>query len=146
MSRTFALIDNGDVVNTIVASEWPGGIDVTNTSPRPGIGWTYDGSAFSPPGDSGTTTTRMTHFKFLSRFTKAQRLEIRRRTNEGHPQYDDTLDDALFLFNSAQNVDVALEMTQQLVGYMAMTGLIDAGDMSTLLAPIAVTEEGAVLD
>ena len=49
MGRAFALIDNGIVSNVILADTWPGGIDVTNVTPRPGPGWTYDGSTFTAP-------------------------------------------------------------------------------------------------
>lgn len=44
-----AIVENGIVTNVILADSWPGGIDVTNTVPRPGPGWLYDGSTFSPP-------------------------------------------------------------------------------------------------
>jgi len=39
-----ALIENGIVENIIVTDDhgWPGGIDITEIQPRPGIGWHYD--------------------------------------------------------------------------------------------------------
>lgn len=49
MARTFALVENGIVTNVIRAEAWPGGIDVTDLSPRPGPGWLYDGATFTPP-------------------------------------------------------------------------------------------------
>lgn len=58
-----ALVNDGVVTSVIVATMdviqvldsmgvWPAGqveIDVTATDPTPGIGWTYDGSTFTPP-------------------------------------------------------------------------------------------------
>lgn len=49
MARTFALVENGIVTNVIRAEAWPGGIDVTDLTPRPGPGWLYDGTTFTPP-------------------------------------------------------------------------------------------------
>lgn len=49
METYFALIENGVVNNTIVADEWPGGVNITDLKPRPGIGWSYDGTTFTPP-------------------------------------------------------------------------------------------------
>lgn len=150
-NKVVALLSEGKVYNVVVAepgATFDDGIDITGLVPQPGIGWDFDGETWTPPEDAPPapppTTTRMTHFKFLSRFTPQQRLEIRRRTNESHPSYDETLDDAIFLFNSARDIDVSLEMTQNLVGYMAMIGLVPPGDVPTLLAPIGVDEDGAL--
>ena len=65
MSRIIALIENSTVVNVIVADSWPGGIDVTDLSPGPGPGWTYDGQNFIAPSpavlplDYGTNITKL---------------------------------------------------------------------------------------
>lgn len=137
--KRFALIESGIVTNVIVADAWPGGIDVTNLTPRPSPGWTYDGVTFvAPPVVTPpvATTSYMSHFGFLSRFTPQQRLAIRERTNAASPNYDPALDDAMFLFNQAETINVDLQTTKQLVGYLAQTGLIDAADVPRLLAPI----------
>ena len=97
MSRIIALIENGTVVNTIVADSWPEGVDITDITPRPGPGWTYDGETFAPPAPVEpviATTPRMTHFGFLSRLTPAERTAVRTATAA-----DPVLDDAMFLFN-----------------------------------------------
>jgi len=146
MSRTLAIIEGGIVANVILADEWPGAVDVTDLDPRPGPGWTYDGEAFAPPAPVDpviATTPRMTHFGFLSRLTPQARLAIRDRTDKTSANYDPILDDAMFLFNSAEQIDVSLALTQQLVGYMAQTGLIAAGDVPGLLAEIEVTSPHA---
>ena len=150
MSRIIAIIENGTVVNAIVADSWPDGIDITDITPRPGIGWSYDGQAFTappapPPPEPQPvqTTPYMSHFGFLSRLTPQQRLSIRERTDKTSPLYDPILDDAMFLFNSAERIDVTLTTTQNLVGYMAQQGLIDASDIPSLLAEIEVTSPHA---
>ena len=97
MSRAFATIGGGRVANVILADEWPGAIDVTDLTPRPGPGWTYDGEAFAPPAPVApviATTPRITHFGFLSRLTPQERTAVRAAT-AGDP----ILDDAMFLFN-----------------------------------------------
>lgn len=49
MSRVFAIVQDGAVVNAIVAESWPEGIDVTDVDPRPAPGWTYDGTTWARP-------------------------------------------------------------------------------------------------
>lgn len=52
MTRRYACIDNGIVDNIAVADQamYANWVDVTDTVPPPGIGWTYDGVVFRPPG------------------------------------------------------------------------------------------------
>jgi len=60
MNQIWAWIENGEVVNTVYASDsdvkdpkylW---INITNMNPQPGIGWKYDGANFiAPPGFFG---------------------------------------------------------------------------------------------
>lgn len=140
MSRTLAVVEAGVVTNVILADSWPGTIDVTDLVPQPGPGWTHDGQAFAPPAPQApapaTATPRMSQFGFLSRMTPQQRLGIRERTDKASANYDPILDDAMFLFGQAEQIDVSLPLTQQLVGYMAQIGLVAAGDIPALLAPI----------
>ena len=146
-----AIVENGVVVNVIVAPEdWPEGVNITALDPKPAIGWVYENGAFvapplvTPPGPQPVATTPyMSHFGFLSRLTPQARLAIRDRTDKTSANYDPILDDAMFLFNSAEQIDVSLALTQQLVGYMAQTGLIAAGDVPGLLAEIEVTSPHA---
>lgn len=69
MSRAFATIEGGKVANVILADEWPGAIDVTDLTPRPGPGWAYDGSVFSPPAPAPAPSlgTRITRLAFRQR-------------------------------------------------------------------------------
>lgn len=56
MEGIYALTDDGQVVNTIVYDPdnadgltLPDAVEITSMEPRPGIGWSYDGSRFSEP-------------------------------------------------------------------------------------------------
>ena len=148
-----AIVENSKVVNVIVAPEdWPEGVNITALDPKPAIGWGYENGAFvapplvtppEPEPPAPTTTPYMSHFGFLLRFSPAQRLAIRDRCDKASPNYDPTLDDAMFLFNSAERIDVTLPLTQQLVGYMAMTGLITEAEIPSRLAPIESTSPHA---
>lgn len=133
--HTYALIENGIVTNVVVAPEgWPNGVNVTTLTPRPSIGWTFDGETFAPPEEAPAepaTTPYMTHFGFLARLSPQERTAIRRATAN-----DPILDDAMFLFNSAERIDVTLAETQQLVGYLALQGYIKPERVPELLAPI----------
>jgi len=144
MSALFALIADGRVSNVIVADAWPDGVDLAGITPQPGIGWSYDGKTFTAPQPEPVTTAPfMSHFGFLNRFTPQQRLAIRALTDKTSQPYDPILDDAMFLFNSAERIDVGLLMTQQLVGYMASIGLVPPAQIPALLAPILLTDVSA---
>lgn len=67
--RIFAIIESGVVTNVIRAESWPGGIDVTNTAPRPGPGWTYDGMSFAPPPVAPVEVTAIERSALLARMT-----------------------------------------------------------------------------
>ena len=85
----------------------------------------------NPQVATPATTPYMTHFGFLARLSPQERTAIRRATAN-----DPILDDAMFLFNSAERIDVTLAETQQLVGYLALQGHIKPERVPALLAPI----------
>jgi hypothetical protein len=140
----YAIIENGKVANVIDAPEgWPAGINVSTLSPVPGIGWSYENGLFAAPEAESTqpaptTTPYMSHFGFLSRLTQPERTAIRNATAT-----DPVLDDAMFLFDSAERIDVTLVETQQLVGYLALVELISPERIPQLLAPIDITSPHA---
>lgn len=143
--RTLALLHGTFVANVILgrAEDYPDAIDITDLSPRPAPGWSYVDGEFTPPAENAppppATSPRMTHLYFLSRFTPAERLAVREAA-----QADPVLDDAMFLFNAARDIDVTLPMTQQLVGYMAQQGLIAPGRVPELLAEAPLGENGVL--
>ena len=96
-----------------------------------------------PPAVPPSTTPFLSHFGFLERLTPTQRLTIRARSTPGNANYDPTLDDAMFLFNQAETINVDLQTTKQLVGYLATTGLTQASDVDRLLASIDSTSPHA---
>ena len=78
----YAVIENGVVTNVIKASNWPGGVDITGMSPRPNIGWTYDGTDFAPPASSTEEVDGpgpfLSNYAFDMRFTLPERIAIKR--------------------------------------------------------------------
>jgi hypothetical protein len=142
MTRAMAIVDSGVVVNLIVADAWPGGIDVTDLTPRPGPGWTYDGQVFAPPSPVEpvtATTPRMTHYGFLARLTLPEHVAI----EEAMPA-NPILRVAKQRFDAADHVDVSLVETQQFVGLLGHLGLVAPTRVSGLLAEIEVTSRHAV--
>ena len=80
METVFAIIESGVVANVIVADEWPDGINITDIKPRPGIGWSYDGEAFTPPpmpDPEPVLPQPLTKLEFLRRFTAEERIAAR---------------------------------------------------------------------
>lgn len=96
-----AIIENGVVANVIVADEWPNGIDVTDLTPRPGIGWLYDGQAFTPPAAEPEPEPDanpdgpgpfLSNYAFDMRYTLPERIAIKRLADQRNPDgsYTDT--------------------------------------------------------
>lgn len=142
MSRHLALIENGVVANVVLADAWPGGIDVTDITPRPGPGWLYDGETFTRPEPVEPvvqTTHLMTHYAFLRRLTLEEHVAI-----ELAMPGDPLLRVAKQRFDAAREVNVSNAETQQLVGYLAQQQIIAPERVAALLAPIDITDEGAV--
>lgn len=144
MSRALAIIENGVVANVILADSWPGGIDVTDMTPRPGPGWTFDGQSFAPPTaqpDPGSQTTPlMTQEAFTSRmdfFDEFVPINSARKT-------DPEVDAAFVRFYGAMNVDVRLTLVSNLLGLLVYKGLLAPERIAPLLEPIALSAPGAI--
>lgn len=103
METIFATIENGVVANVIVADEWPDGINVTDLTPRPGIGWLYDGQDFTPPAaepdpDPEPPTSPdgpgpfLSNYAFDMRYALPERIAIKRLADQRNPDgsYTDT--------------------------------------------------------
>lgn len=113
-------------------------MDISN-SPEVQIGWKFDPGTNSFSSPAPATSTMMTHLYFLSRLTREERIAIRAAA-----QADPVLDDAMMLFERAREVNVGLPMTQQLVGYLAMTGLLQPERVPELLAPAPTSDDGVL--
>lgn len=135
---TFAIIDSGVVVNTIVADGWGGGIDITELSPRPGIGWLYDGQAFAPPPPR--TTTRMTHLGFLKRMSAEEWGRL-----DGLLASSVEARFAKAQFDMARDVDVSLPEVQTFAYTLRAVGvLLEDQRVADLLSPLPIDSEHAL--
>ena len=92
MTHIYALIDDGLVVNVITVEDtWPEGVDITGLDPQPGIGWGYDGDAFTPPppelpepqppvdNSPDGNGPFLSNYAFDMRFTLPERIAIKQR-------------------------------------------------------------------
>lgn len=159
--RRFALIEDGHVANIIVADDWPDGIEITQLTPQPAIGWQYRDGQFiasidvPSPGDGGGTPDnpeppappaaerRITRLAFLSRFTQAERvaLEIAGADNPSadmqQRQQAATIRDMMKMVNAASFIDLARADTRAGVEQLETAQLLAAGRATEILdAPI----------
>jgi len=157
MSRAFALIENGTVHNVILADAWPDGIDVTDTSPRPGPGWTYSGTTFAPPAyvpPVDTFPRYITRLAFDQRFTQTERITIdlagdrpTRNATETDAQFQARqfqaggLRDMRMQVNNATFIDLDRAETRGGVQQLEAMGLLAAGRALIILdTPVADAE------
>lgn len=129
--RTLALIKNGIVDNVIVAEAWPGAIDVTDLTPRPGPGWSYDGVAFTAPAPAPAPApdVRIPRDDFIERFTPAEWLDGQQRA-----QTDANLAMALALLMGKPDGMVSLSSPRvaDALGYMVVIGMLTAERAATI--------------
>lgn len=129
--RTLAQIENGIVANVIVAEQWPGAIDVTDITPRPGPGWAYDGVAFTAPpqlpaAEPGASIPRD---DFIERFTPQEWLDGQQRALT-----DANLSFALALLMGKPDgrVNLGSPRVSQALGYMVVIGMLTAERAATI--------------
>ena len=142
----FAIVENGTVVNVIDAPVgWPNGVNITSANPRPGIGWTYDGTSFFPPDSTPTapaptTTTKMTHLGFIDRMTADEWARFETLlASSAEARF------AKAKFDVAREVDVSRSDVQQFAGVLRAVGvLLSDARVSALLAPMDVTSPHAL--
>jgi hypothetical protein len=138
----YILDNNGFLLEALDVLALPG-VQFTRT-PLPeeelqeGYAWKFNGGSWEQVY-TRRMSPRMTHLYFLSRFTPQERLAIRAGTAT-----DPILDDAMFMFNQAKNIDVELPLTQQLVGYLVQQGYLAPERITTLLARAPVGEDGVL--
>ena len=109
-------------------------------------GWVFEAETANPEYLAAivpATTPRISQFGFLSRFSREERSLLRQRTDKNDPAYDPILDDGMFMLDRAERIDVSLPLTQQLVGYMAVSGLIAPERVPALLAEIETSSPHA---
>lgn len=95
-----------------------------------GVKWfTRDSYPYPPPPPPKTT---MTHLAFLRRFTAEERSALRTAAKT-----DPILDDAMYLFEQAKEIDTTDTDTVDFVNYMVSQTLLDASRTSEVLAPVS---------
>jgi hypothetical protein len=87
----YALIQNNVVANIAeadaewaqaVAADWQYVVDLTGITPKPGIGWSFNGTSFTapvvPPEPAPPVETdwKITRFAFRARFTSAEKVAV----------------------------------------------------------------------
>ena len=124
-----ARVKNGVVENVIVGEpeDFPDLVDVTDTSPKPGPGWLYDGSVFSKPPDPDLGTI-ITRFAFRQRFTFAERVAIRSAA-DSDTEVMVWLED----LQTASFIDLTRTEAQQGAQMLESKGLITSGRASEVL-------------
>lgn len=122
--RTLALLDGNTVANIIIGDpgKWPGAIDITDSDPRPGPGWSYDGAVFAPPAQSAPAPKPVIpRDDFIERFTPTEWLDGKQRA-----QADANLALGLDLLMGKQDgmVNLASPRVSDLFAYMVAIGML----------------------
>ena len=144
MTKRFAIIEHNAISNIAIADAAMGGnwIDISDSFPTPGIGWTYDGGVFTaPPVPEAPPTPpesrKITKLAFLDRFTDAEAIAIDLASIGATTQaaamrrYQKKVDAALY-------IDLDRDDLRSGVLTMASAGLISAGRATEILdGPIA---------
>lgn len=84
--------------------------------------WDHENGGFKKINPS-----KLTKLEFMSRFTTEERIAVQTSN-------DPVLKDAMNLVQMAEFIDVTDQRTQQLVGYLAMTGVITNQRVVEILA------------
>lgn len=141
----YALLTGNTVTNVIMTDgEWPEGIDITNATPQPQIGWTYSGGTFAaPPPPAPVLQTFTARADIYSRLTNIEvhlwRRAVVRAEATDNPQAKDR--DALYAwyrFNALPDrVDLtSAEITGLKAVWMALG--MTAARADAVLAPVTV--------
>lgn len=149
--RDLAIINDGIVTNVIISDAWPGAIDVTDTDPRPGPGWRYDGVAFAPPDYSPPAPVAesriITNLAFDLRFTAAERVAVEMASLDDPSADMGARQQAAYIRVSLQRadkaswVDLDAEVTRTSVQQFEARGLIAEGRATEILdAPVQDSE------
>lgn len=153
MSRILAIITAGAVANVILGdpAQFPGAVDVTDTVPRPGPGWLYDGIDFTPPAASpGVEDRRITRLAFDQRFTQSERIGIDLASIDDPAatttdrQQAASLRDMRSQVNNATFIDLDRPDTRAGVEQLEAIGLLALGRAAEILdAPVMPEERPA---
>jgi hypothetical protein len=118
----YALVQAGKVSNVVVGEGL--GSPFIACPASVGIGWSYDGSSFSPPPPVQTWTA----FEFLQRFTAAERAAIRTGSMS-----DPALADFLMMSQAAQEIVSNDPMTAAGMDYLVSLGILTPARRAEIL-------------
>jgi len=149
-----AVIQNGIVVNIIVADaawaeeNYPGSVDITGMNPEPGIGWSYDGTTFTPPvippPEPTPPPTQFSTQGFRARYTKDELITVDNYAD--FPGISDS-DRQLMLsiqtsIMSASIIDITAQNVIDAVNDEARIGLITTQRAAEILDPNSLPPTG----
>lgn len=152
MSKRFAVINNAGVVENVAIADDPlesNWIDLTDVTPEPGPGWTYDGSAFAAPPvlPEPILPRHITQYAFRQRFTQAERVavEIASLDDPGAPlparQQAAALRVSMDDLAQARYVDLDLPTVATSLAALESAGLLASGRANEILnAPVTPEE------
>lgn len=151
MTRQYALIESGWVTNVIEAEGvWHEGIDVTERTPQPGIGWAYDEASDTfvepfvepvepDPPEPPVEDRRVTRLAFRGRFTHAElvMLEIAALDNPTAPMVARQQAAAIRVMmktaDTANWIDLSRDDTRAGVQQLEAAGLLAEGRAALIL-------------
>lgn len=139
MTIPYALIRNGVVENVVLADAayvaTLTGYDAVIANPAAGVGWLYDGQAFTapepvePPPPAPAVIPALTQLQFRLLLTQAERLKCRELR-----QQDLVLDDFLGLLDIAQEVELSNPLTIYGLSYASSIGCFTPERLAQILA------------
>lgn len=127
----WALIDGGVVVNVIEADGPLDGVTMVQSA-EAGIGWTWDGQAFTPP-DAPAPPRRLTWDQFRDLFPPERRVVLLAAAMQSPALLEFTLDAV------AQGVDMASERTAAGLAALVAAQLVTAEERDRLLAGLPLS-------
>lgn len=142
----FAIIEAGTVINVIVADQefidtwYPGAVRVDQLDPKPGVGWTYDGTTFSPPEQPPPPPFYQAIYHpqdFRRRYTLDELMNIDNFVIDGNVSRDDqrkmtTIENSTL---TAASIDLTDPAVIDAVTFQAQLGLITARRAADILDP-----------
>lgn len=106
-------------------------VDVTDVTPQPGDGWSYDSDlgTFDDTVLPESTPRIVSKFEFMMRFTASERVTILSASTS-----DPVVGQAIQLMSLADQVDLDLPVTAEMLGLLVSKSLLDSERVSEILA------------
>jgi hypothetical protein len=140
----FAIINNDIVTNIVISASAlePTWIDITETVPAPGIGWSYNGSVFTAPPINSVTYVSLTLKAFWKRFTVSEREALQGILATGTQPQKNKLNAFRDYLQTGGNVELIDDYIIASVNAMETAGVIGSGRANEILTtPISAAEQ-----